>query len=302
MLEGVLGPMGVPGLGMALGALAYAIEPQIPKIKEWADAWEMGTKKLDEATQAIRRFDNAQSESRQKRALGKIDSQITALEDKEDEQGWLSIPDQQTLRKLRERSKSAHDDFDLAAGSAARTQRDFDARDQAEVNAIDEEEAERVGNKQARFARAHDLNESEKAAAKAKAQKDRETERAVADGQRFAEQAAREEARAKAQKDREAAKAVRDAERDAERMARENTPERAKQAAIAGEIANQGGANADPDFVRQVASQASRNVTMGAQLSEAVYLAVQQVQAKIAADFQRGMARMQVNTESYYGP
>ena len=58
---------------------------------------------------------------------------------------------------------------------------------------------------------------------------------------------------------------------------------------------NQGGANADPGFVRQVARQASQNVTMGAQLADAVNMAIFQVQEKIANDFRRDMVHLPVH-------
>ena len=112
------------------------------------------------------------------------------------------------------------------------------------------------------------------------------------------------------ERDREARKAktqaertAREAERDAARAARESTPEalgRQREAAQRNEVmgavqgvnrSNQmaGGQAASPDFLRQVAGQATRNVDMGMQLAAAVNVAIDQVQAKIAADFAKGM-------------
>src|SRR5208283_121813 len=90
MLEGVMGPLGLPGVGLAIGALVYELEPAIPKIRDFVNAWEMGLKTLSDTAEAIERLNRAQGEARQKRALGRIEGQITTLEDKEDTQGFLS--------------------------------------------------------------------------------------------------------------------------------------------------------------------------------------------------------------------
>jgi hypothetical protein len=94
----------------------------------------------------------------------------------------------------------------------------------------------------------------------------------------------------------------RQAQHDAAKGARENTPEKRKERAIAAEIGRQGGDTADPDFVRQVAHQASQNVTAGADIAAAVHMAVQQTEAKIQADFLRAMARGQQQSYSRIDP
>ena len=88
--------MGVPGLGMALGGLIMVLEPAIPKIKEFFDAWEMGVKPIDDVTQALETYDRAASHgpTRKKRALSKLGREDHGLQDKEDEQGFLA-PDEQ---------------------------------------------------------------------------------------------------------------------------------------------------------------------------------------------------------------
>lgn len=186
---------------------------------------------------------------------------------------------------------------------------------------LDAEDAERQGRKQARFERARRLNEEAKGQKKAREKQDRLSDDLTIQGQNFEDRlrhdnetaAAKEKAekdrveqqvavatrQANERQEREQERAERQAKHEAEKAARENTPDKRKDRAIAQEINAQGGATADPDFVRQVAAQASRNVTMGADIATAVQLAVEQTQRRIMIDFQRGMGRMQVNSESF---
>ena len=120
MLEGVMGPLGLPGVGLAIGALAYELEPAIPRIREFIDAWEMGVKPLSDAANEVERMNRAQGEARQKRAFHRIESKIMALEDKEDTQGFLSAEDTLNLRRLREAAWSKEREASEDAAAEAR--------------------------------------------------------------------------------------------------------------------------------------------------------------------------------------
>jgi len=289
MLEGVLGPMGVPGLGMALGALAYELEPLIPKIRAFVDAWEMGVKPLTETAEAIERLNRAQGETRQKRALGRITSKITALEDEEDTQGWLAPDKQAQLRDLRRAASDMQQQFDWDKAAEERRKREEKNKRETEESvrfAADwahelDVEAQKSAHQQLE-ARRKRVEHAQRVEDEGIIEQANEADRAEKDAARGADRQQRDAGRAAAQGQRQA-------DREAAQAARENTPERLKQRAIGEEIERQGGATADPDFVRQVAAQASRNVTMGADIATAVMYAVQQTEARILAEFSRGM-------------
>src|SRR5208282_271708 len=161
--------------------------------------------------------------------------------------------------------------------------------------ALDLEDEERKARKAARFAQAKEQNRKNKETRDAVDFAEdfgREiTERENKATERALESTMRSDEAFNKQLERDRLHAGRQEERDDKRNARENTPEKQKQRAIGAEIDRQGGQTADPDFVRQVASQASRNVTMGADIAHAVMWAVQQTEAKIMAEFVRGMGQ-----------
>ncbi len=306
MLEGVLGPMGVPGLGLALGGLAFALEPLLPKIKEFVEAWETGIKPIDDATAAIERLDRAQTEARQKRALGKIESQITALEDKEDTQGWLDPGEQMRLRNLREASFNKRQEFDMEAQEAA----------QAKVVAKNLKDQEREDTRNAEARVKSDAAKAKKAAAdaeKAHERKIRDTDEAVGGMEGFTESWKREQLADLKQQQGKAQQAQRQADADAKRQQadaakydREHTPlaveaaaQKERQQQMEGIVA-QNTYGFQPDQQKQIASAALHDVNLGFDLASAVRDAVYQTQQKIYRDYQATMQRQQVTSESYY--
>jgi hypothetical protein len=312
MLEGVLGPMGVPGLGMALGALAYELEPLIPKIKAFVDAWETGVKPLSDTAEAIERLNRAQGDARQKRALGRIEGQITTLEDKEDTQGFLSAEDTLRLRQLRgaawakeqeanaeeaarerkKREEQNRKETDEAVKFATDWGRELDTQQQKEVHQQVEAKRKRVEHAQ------HIEDEGI-------IQQADEADRAERDAARAAD-------RQKRDADRASVQAQRQAERDAARAAREGTPEaiehRARAAeqnetmGVAQEVqsarANYGDVMASqmgPQDLQQVVAQVGRNRMMnsslGFTLAQQVDFYMGQLEAKMVNDFARGMGQ-----------
>ena len=229
MLEGVLGPLGLPGLGMALGAVAYELEPLVPKIKAFVDAWETGVKPINDATEAIERLNRAQGESRQKRALARIEGQITALEDKEDTQGFLSAEDTLKLRRLREaawkkeqeaKEEQAHQEF-LKRQAAAKK----------DSSAIDDEMTKAWKDRQKQAE--HSETEAELRGVKAAQQKQKDFDEAIKFAADYKSEldksahAAEKQAETKAEHDARAAKTK------AEHDARQNTPEAVNRREIA---------------------------------------------------------------------
>jgi len=221
MLEGVLGPMGVPGLGMALGALAYELEPLIPKIRQFVDAWEMGVKPLSDTAEAIERLNRAQGESRQKRALGRIEGKITALEDEEDTQGWLAPDKQAQLRKLREAAWLKRQEF--AQEQAA--------EDAAKQKAIKRKETDEAVKFAGDWAGELDAQQRKEAHQQLEARRKRVEHAQRVEDEGIIEQA-NEQDRAERDAGRQAERQKKDADRaqaqarrDAARTARENTPE-----------------------------------------------------------------------------
>lgn len=101
MLEKVTLAVGGPaGLGMALGAVAMALEGMLPKIEDWLLKWETGSKTIDEVKKALDSLDKSEEEHDRKRALRKVERQISRLEKKEDEQGFLTGMEQEDLDRL----------------------------------------------------------------------------------------------------------------------------------------------------------------------------------------------------------
>jgi hypothetical protein len=101
MLEKVTLAVGGPaGLGMALGAVAMALEGMLPKIQDWLLKWETGSKTIDEVKKALDSLDKSEEEHDRKRALRKVERQISRLEKKEDEQGFLTGMEREDLDRL----------------------------------------------------------------------------------------------------------------------------------------------------------------------------------------------------------
>ncbi len=308
MLEGVLGPMGIPGLGMALGAFAYELEPMIPKIKDWVDAWEMGVKTIDDVTAAIDRLNRAHGKTREQRALVRIDSQIAKLEDKEDEQGWLSPVDQDNLRKLRETSSAKHQETEWEEAAKERKKREeAAAKEHEKIEADAEKEAD---HERSAIEREHHQNEvqAERERRQAEVQAEREHHQNEV-------QAERERRQAKTRADREA----REAKTKADREAREATPEAQNRRAAAAQqneamgeaqrqnqLRGQYGGAEHPAFeasdLQQVVASVARNRTanssLGFTLAQQVDYYMGQLEAKMVADFQRGMGGLRGNQRS----
>jgi hypothetical protein len=310
MLEGVLGPMGIPGLGMALGALAYELEPLIPKIKAFVDAWETGIKPLNETTEAIERLNRAQGESRQKRALSRVEAKITALEDEEDTQGWLAPNKQVELRKLREAASNIEQEFALEKAAEDRKKREK----KAELTHIREQEA---GAKTIA-----DVEEKTKRLMEKRDEKQLERDDILAEleieqndpDQQFME---RQKARRtlhnqQIDEDNRKLKEKRRADAETKRHARENTPEAIEHRALTAQRneemdtarqvqsarANQGdtmAAQMGPQELNQVVSAVGRNRLMNSQLgftlAQQVDYYMGQLEAKMVADFARGMGQ-----------
>lgn len=295
MLESIMGPMGLPGVGLAIGAIVYELEPAIPKIKAFFDAWEMGVKPLDDVTAAIERLNRAQGETREKRALARIDSQIAKLEDKEDEQGWLAPDEKNKLFKLRDASQAAHREMEESA--------ERDRKSDAEAKLVKKNLADQ--------ARQDERNAEDRQNADAKAahnQLDARRKR-VEHAQRVEDEGIIEQANEADRAEKDAARQAETARRQdqarAARQARENTLEALQRGAIAadrtaimGQVGavdqqNQalGGQAATPEFTQQIISGAMRNRSMGATIAQAVQMALDQYDEKNAAEFARGMER-----------
>ncbi|MGO8949903.1 MAG: hypothetical protein ACLQUY_20055 [Ktedonobacterales bacterium] len=312
MLESVLGPLGVPGLGMALGALAYELEPLIPKIKEFSDAWEMGVKKMNDATEAIERLNRAQGEARQKRALGRIEGQITTLEDLQDTQGFLSAGDTLKLRRLREAAWTAEQGANEEQANQDRLRREEKERREADrlggrltEEGRANEEATRKGTEKeahdALEARRKRVEHQQRVEDEGIIQQADEQDRAAKDAARQADRQAKDRDRAQAQ-----------AQRQDERAARENLPEAAEHRALAAQrneemgIAQQVQAaragmgdvmasQMGPGDLQQVVAAVGRNRTLnsslGFTLAQQVNYYMSQLEAKMVADFTRGMGQ-----------
>jgi hypothetical protein len=106
MLESVTMAIGGPaGLGMALGAAAFALEGMLPKLEAWIDKWEKGEKTVDAVKEAMAAIDRSQEMGEREHALRRVQRQITKLEEKEDLPGGkLSEFEQEQLNELRARA------------------------------------------------------------------------------------------------------------------------------------------------------------------------------------------------------
>ena len=116
-LEGVLPLLGGPaGMGLAIGALIIGVHDLIPKLKEWFDTFQEGSKEVRDAEKAIKDFDVAQKsvhEDMRKRSLVDVDKEIEAMEAVEraykEYGGRLNEEEQRQLTRLRARSKTGHE-------------------------------------------------------------------------------------------------------------------------------------------------------------------------------------------------
>ena len=112
-LEGVIPLLGGPvGMGAAIGAIALGLHDVIPKLKEWFDTFQEGSKEVRDAEKAIKDFDTAQKsvhEDMKRRSLADIDKQIEVLE-KLGEKEFVGIAKEPTLlHELRVRSRVGHE-------------------------------------------------------------------------------------------------------------------------------------------------------------------------------------------------
>jgi hypothetical protein len=308
MLESITASLGLGGgVGMAAGGLLFAFEGIIPKIKEFVEAWEMGVKPIDDASAAIERLNRAQGESRQKRALGKIDSQITALEDKEDEQGFLDPGDQQKLRKLRERSKAKHDEFDMEAQEEAERKRMAKIRDELdEERGVEDDPDARYAARHHAAIDAYNKGVDERNATKKQANQDfaagvagiNETMGIVAESEKAKKHQAAQAKAAQVQADREARKQA----HDNTPMAELRREQQAQHEAVAGYAVgqwNQSGRAESPAFVQSVIRDATARLPdTGGNIAEAVAMAVQAGYAKAQQDQERAMRRMVQTSQS----
>ena len=116
-LEGVLPLLGGPaGMGLAIGALIIGVHDLIPKLKEWFDTFQEGSKEVRDAEKAIKDFDVAQKsvhEDMRKRSLVDVDKEIEAMEAVEraykEYGGRLNEEEQRQLTRLCARSKTGHE-------------------------------------------------------------------------------------------------------------------------------------------------------------------------------------------------
>jgi hypothetical protein len=118
LLESVMGPLGVPGLGLAFGAIAMEAEPAIRAISSFIDLWDKGIGPFKDAATAIERLGRAQGDERRERAYKRVEARIAPLEEKLETQGFLSAEETLQLRRLHEAAAR----FELEASEEAAAQ------------------------------------------------------------------------------------------------------------------------------------------------------------------------------------
>ena len=123
MLESLLGPLGVPGLGLAFGAIAMEAEPAIRAVSGFIDAWDKGIKPLTDAAEAIERLSLARGGDRRARAYKRLEAQMEPLEEKKD-LGILSAAETLQLRKLHEAAAGYESEAREEAAAADRHKRE----------------------------------------------------------------------------------------------------------------------------------------------------------------------------------
>ena len=380
-LEPVTAALGGPaGLGMAIGAIAFGVEAVLPKLEKLWLAFAEGPKSVQDATTAMRRFDDsvAASDDRlMKRELAKIDKAVEELEisEQEHKDAGTAMPseDKARLDALRRRSATGHERLEvdhalesvkgptksqrasgaavreaiieaggldavlgenpddvsknvvasalkgdqMSIGTLARWSPDFAthwnevdpaAKAAKKEQAKKDKEWERSAGISARI-----LDQEEAAEDREKQKIARETDQAVAGMEQYTESWKREQLKELAAQQRKEQQERRKAEAEAKRQEREaakydkaHTPMALEAAARKEEQEQMAGVVAAnthgfaPDQQKQIAAAALKDVNLGMDLASAVRDAVYQTQQKIYKDYQAGMARQQVISESYY--
>lgn len=279
MLESITTSLGMAGgVGMAAGGLLYALEGIIPKLTDFFAKFEAGASQMEKVRDAMAAIDRgaARGGSRRKRALQRTEAKIAALEDKEDEQGFLALDDQADLRTLREKASQMRLDIereenDVKASDEELKRRERVAEAQAELD-FEENDPDAQFQRRRRAARARRAAANETfsegmasadqvlrqiaADDREKEATDREIQRNSAAAVRLGEQADRERAQAQRDADREAARAARAAAPLAQLRAAQAADED-RVGAVVMDQWNRGGRVESPELVRATVRNAA---------------------------------------------
>ena len=293
MLESLLGPLGVPGLGLAFGAIAMEAEPAIRAVAGFIDAWDKGIKPLSDAAEAIERLTRVQGDERRQRAYQKIEARIAPLEEKREAKGFLSAEETLQLRRLHEAAARYEDEASQEAAAADRRKRQQTAK----------KESADIDLQFDKY-----LRDQRTAAQKESADIDDQLDKAQVDKRRQHDKeivAEQKHAAAEAKRERK------HEESEQKRLARESTPlaiQHREQQAVQQEAAGYA-QMALPGMPVGVQERAAHHMVenynmglaIGHTVDEQVYYAIMQTRQDLARGIINGMKRNQSYTEIFQG-
>jgi hypothetical protein len=296
MLESITGALGLGGgVGMAAGGLIFALEAILPKLEAFGEKMGVIGQKLTETQVAMQTLTSAagRGPTRKKRALGRLESKIAALEDKEDElQGGLPAQDRMDLdharamaAKVREEVEQEDRDWKESVGHDKRQQELNDQQADLDIEANDPDAQYQARHKAGMARRNAEVDRYNAQLARRK-RMDANLKRATNEGVKDLD----DEDRAAKQAQREQDRAAKQAQREAERFDRQNTPEHQMRGLVA---ANTHGF--DDRQQAQIARYTMENQQIGMDIYNAMDQAVKATQRQILLGV---MKRSQIISDS----
>jgi hypothetical protein len=320
MLESVMGPLGVPGLGMALAAVAYEAEPAIRAVKDFVDAWDKGVQTVSDAVEAIHRLNRAQDEGQRKRAERRIEAKFAPLQEKLEEQGFLSPEEMLQYRQL-ERAVSdiryrADEERreEFAKQELQRRKAEASRRQAAQADVISAEAGAIYAEREAAKKETLDIQvQFNKALQDRRKQQDKEQDKADKQRLKLAEDQASEEENLHAQERRDAAHKAAHETRDAEREAKKRARDWERAGTFAGQrrvveeeaegYIQQAIPEMPPGFQQKAAHHLAENYEMGRALGhtmqEQIIAAIMQTRNDLARGMMHGMKRQEVFSDPF---